>query len=127
MAIKVKKFNVRVGDIVYSPGDVIHELNEAEEQRLVDDGYCEFPANVASTQADKDPAADPETVEQFKELNATGQKEFLKKQEIEPGSNETERIQQFVQWLEGKQKQDDTEDDLDSKGGGPNTGLPINN
>lgn len=44
------------------------------------------------------------TVDQFKDLKAAEQKQYLQDQGIEPGSNEEERVAQYEAWL-GTQEQ----------------------
>jgi hypothetical protein len=45
------------------------------------------------------------TVDQFKDLKADNQKEYLTGLEIEPGSNEDERAAQYEEWLGQKQEE----------------------
>lgn len=40
--VRVKRFQIRAGGKVYTPGMTIPSLSAVQEQRLVDDGYCEY-------------------------------------------------------------------------------------
>jgi hypothetical protein len=61
MAVIVGDVRVRVGKKTYAPGETIEGLDEREEKRLVDAGYCKY-AEAKSTKSgkgkDKGSAAD---------------------------------------------------------------------
>lgn len=58
MAIRVIKVEIHTGKKAYRPGDVIFDLNKADEEKLVADGYAEYmevvePADVTENEGDK--------------------------------------------------------------------------
>ncbi|MBE3586564.1 MAG: hypothetical protein IMW94_10530 [Thermoanaerobacter sp.] len=46
MAVIVKAFRVRAGEKTYFPGETINGLDPRVEQKLVSEGYCEYPVRV---------------------------------------------------------------------------------
>jgi hypothetical protein len=126
MPIIVKKHRVRVGGETYLPGKVITGLSEEEEKSLVDSGYCEYPFVIDSQAESLTETSSTEnsgnlTIDEFIALKSTGQKEHLQKLEVEAGSNELSRVQQYSDWLEA---QGNTEgSDENSEEPGPNTSI----
>lgn len=132
MAVIVKKFRVNTGNKIYFPGESVPGLSPKEEAELVSSGICEYE-RVIEVFIDNDGSKSTElngnqpeavgfpTVEQFKELKAEVQKDFLSKQNIEPGTNEKDRLQQYSDFLATFDIEDESdEEDQD----GPNTEMP---
>ena len=42
MSVIMKKFQVRAGGKTFFPGDVIPKLDKKTEEKLVNDGFCDY-------------------------------------------------------------------------------------
>ncbi|WP_160044703.1 hypothetical protein [Paenibacillus sp. USDA918EY] len=112
MSVKVKKNKVQADGREYQVGEIITDLDEKEEQRLITLGVCEAAPSLAepkqepagtSTETDNDALNLPLkglvlTVEQFAELKADEQKVHLKSLEIDPAGKEEDRVAQYDEW-----------------------------
>lgn len=110
MSVKVKKNKVQAGGRVYQVGEIIPDLDEKEEQRLITLGVCEAAPSLAEpkqepagTSTDSDVLDLPLkglvlTVEQFAELKADEQKAHLKSLGIDPAGKEEDRVAQYDEW-----------------------------
>jgi hypothetical protein len=59
MAVIVKAFRVRAGEKTYFPGETIKGLDPKVEQKLVAEGYCEYPVTVRVEESLAAPDARP--------------------------------------------------------------------
>jgi hypothetical protein len=144
------KYHVDTGAAKYRPGDLISGLEKDEEKRLVDAGFCVYAAPVVNEETSNLPneqtVSGPLTLEAFKDLKSDPQKEHLRGLGIEPGSNEKERLEQYLGWLaaqsdeEGNGQSDEGNGQSDQSNqnengqnekqdgpdaGGPNTSLEV--
>lgn len=61
MTVRVLRYTVNDGKTKYGPGDLIRDLSEDEEQRLVESGVCEaIPTESKKTKASSTSKSDNE-------------------------------------------------------------------
>ncbi|OXM84601.1 hypothetical protein [Paenibacillus rigui] len=83
MGIKVNNghsFLHPASGLIIGPGDVYHD---GDDEQTVEESLSPSPLSV----------------EEFKALSAQEQKDLLLSMEIEAGSNEPQRIEQYTDWL----------------------------